>query len=92
MSAEEDARGRCAGTAPPRNRRTSLSWRGGSQHLGRRTGTWPWGLLLAEPPPRVVDHTCGGDEAATEARKACDTLKFQHQNSPKQLDSIVLRI
>jgi hypothetical protein len=23
---------------------------GGRQHRGRRTGTWPWGLVLAEPP------------------------------------------
>jgi hypothetical protein len=23
---------------------------GDGQHRGRRTGTWPWGLLLAEPP------------------------------------------
>jgi hypothetical protein len=35
---------------------------GGGQHRGRRTGMWPRGLLLAEPPP--------GDEAATEMRKA----------------------
>jgi hypothetical protein len=35
---------------------------GSGQHRGRRTGTWPWGLLLAEPPPRVVGHTCDGDE------------------------------
>jgi hypothetical protein len=31
---------------------------------------WPWGLLLAEPPPRVAGHTYDGDEARTEARKA----------------------
>jgi hypothetical protein len=31
---------------------------------------WPRGLLLAEPPPRVAGHTCDGDEAATETRKA----------------------
>jgi hypothetical protein len=43
---------------------------GGGQHRGRRTGTWPRGLLLAEPPPRVASHTCDGDEAATETRKA----------------------
>jgi hypothetical protein len=42
---------------------------GGGQHQGRQTGTWPGGLLLAEPPPRVVGHTCDGDEAATETRK-----------------------
>jgi hypothetical protein len=23
---------------------------GGGQHRGKRTGMWPWGLLLAEPP------------------------------------------
>jgi hypothetical protein len=23
---------------------------GGRQHRGKRMGTWPWGLLLAEPP------------------------------------------
>jgi hypothetical protein len=43
---------------------------GGRQHQGRQTGTWPRGLLLAEPPPRVASHTCDGDEAATETRKA----------------------
>jgi hypothetical protein len=43
---------------------------GGGQHRGRRTGTWSRGLLLAEPPPRVAGHTCDGDEAATETRKA----------------------
>jgi hypothetical protein len=44
--------------------------RGRGQHRGRRTGTWPRGLLFAEPPPRVAGHTCDGDEAATEMRKA----------------------
>jgi hypothetical protein len=43
---------------------------GGGQHRGRRTGTWSWGLLLAEPPTRVAGHTCDGGEAATEMRKA----------------------
>jgi hypothetical protein len=43
---------------------------GGGQHRGRRTGTWPRGLLLAEPPPRVASHTCDADEATTETRKA----------------------
>jgi hypothetical protein len=43
---------------------------GGGQHRGRRTGTWPRGLLLAEPSPRVAGHTCDGDKAATETRKA----------------------
>jgi hypothetical protein len=43
---------------------------GSGQHRGRWTGTWPRGLLLAEPPPRVADHTCDRDEAATETRKA----------------------
>jgi hypothetical protein len=47
----------------------SLS-RGGGQHQGRRTGTWSWGLLLAEHPPKVAGHTCDGEEAATETRKA----------------------
>jgi hypothetical protein len=46
--------------------------RGGGQHRGRRTGTSPRGLLLAEPPPRVAGHTCDGDEAATEARKGIE--------------------
>jgi hypothetical protein len=57
-SAEEDARGGVLGwllfvTAVPH----SLGG-GGGQHRGRRTGTGPWGLLLAEPPPRVAGHTC----------------------------------
>jgi hypothetical protein len=69
-SAEEDARGRRAGTIPLHHRGTSLSWWGGGQHRGRRMGTWPRGLLLAEPPPRVAGHTCDGDEAATKTRKA----------------------
>jgi hypothetical protein len=43
---------------------------GGGKHRGRWTGTWPRGLLLAEPPPKVASHTCDGDEAATETRKA----------------------
>jgi hypothetical protein len=43
---------------------------GGGQHRGRQKGTWPWGLLLAEPPSRVAGHTCDGDKAATETRKA----------------------
>jgi hypothetical protein len=43
---------------------------GGRQHRRRRTGTWPRGLLLAEPPPSVAGHTCDGDEAVTETRKA----------------------
>jgi hypothetical protein len=42
---------------------------GGGQHRGRWTGTWPRGLLLAEPP-RVAGHTCDEDEDATETRKA----------------------
>jgi hypothetical protein len=44
--------------------------RGGRQHRGRWTGTWPQGLLTAEPPPRVAGHTRDGDEAAMETRKA----------------------
>jgi hypothetical protein len=43
---------------------------GGGQHRGRRTGTWPRGLHLAEPPPKVAGHPCNGDEAATKTRKA----------------------
>jgi hypothetical protein len=43
---------------------------GGGQHQRRWTGTWPRGLLLAEPPPSVVGHTCDGDEATTEMMKA----------------------
>jgi hypothetical protein len=39
---------------------------GGGQHRGRQTGMWLQGLLLAEPPPRVVGHTCDRDEAAME--------------------------
>jgi hypothetical protein len=42
---------------------------GDGQHRGRWTGTWSRGLLLAEPPPRVMGHTCDRDEAATETRK-----------------------
>jgi hypothetical protein len=41
---------------------------GDGQHRGRLMGTWPRGLLLAEPPPRVAGHTYDGDEAATETR------------------------
>jgi hypothetical protein len=33
---------------------------GGGQHRGRRTGTWPRGLLLAEPPPKVASHPYDG--------------------------------
>jgi hypothetical protein len=33
-------------------------------------GTWPRGLLLAEPPPRVTGHTYDKDEDAMETRKA----------------------
>jgi hypothetical protein len=45
-NAEEDARGRCAGTAPLRHRRTSLSWR------GRRTAPWKMNRdMPAGPPP-----------------------------------------
>jgi hypothetical protein len=43
---------------------------GGGQHRGRWTGTRPRGLLLKEPPLRVASHTCDGDEAAIETRKA----------------------
>jgi hypothetical protein len=43
---------------------------GGRQHRRRWTGTWPRGLLLAEPPPSVAGHTYDGDEAVTETRKA----------------------
>jgi hypothetical protein len=45
---------------------------GGGQHRGRRTGTgmWPRGLFLAKSPPRIAGHTCDGDEAAMETRKA----------------------
>jgi hypothetical protein len=56
-SVEEDARGQRAGTAPLRHRRNHSVGGGCGQHRGRRTGTWPWGLLLAEPPPRVAGHT-----------------------------------
>jgi hypothetical protein len=45
---------------------------GGGQHRGRRTGTWPRGLFLAEPPPRVAGYTCDRDEAATEMRKGIE--------------------
>jgi hypothetical protein len=41
---------------------------GGGQHRGRRMGTWPRGLFLAEP--RVAGHTCDEDEVVTETRKA----------------------
>jgi hypothetical protein len=46
----------------------SLGGRDG-QHRGRWTGTWPWGLHLAEPPPRVAGHPCDRDEATTETTK-----------------------
>jgi hypothetical protein len=42
---------------------------GGRQHQGRRTGTWLRGLLLAEPPPRVMGHTCDGDEEGESRRR-----------------------
>jgi hypothetical protein len=42
---------------------------GGGQHRGRQTGTWPRGLLLAEPPPRVASHTCDGDEEGGSRRR-----------------------
>jgi hypothetical protein len=71
-SAKEDARGRRTGTAPLRHRGNSLSCGGGGQHRWRWTGTWPQGLLLVEPPPRVAGHTCDRDEAAMETKKAED--------------------
>jgi hypothetical protein len=43
---------------------------GGGQHRGRRMRMCPRGLLLAEPPPRVVGHSYDVNEAATETRKA----------------------
>jgi hypothetical protein len=43
--------------------------RGSGHHRGRRTGMWPQGLLLANPP-RVAGHTWDGDEAAMETRRA----------------------
>jgi hypothetical protein len=39
---------------------------GGGQYRGRQTGTWPRGLHLTEPPPRVAGCP------ATETRKAED--------------------
>jgi hypothetical protein len=42
---------------------------GGGQHRGRQTGTWPRGLLLAEPPPRVTGHTYDGDEEGGSRRR-----------------------
>jgi hypothetical protein len=42
---------------------------GSGQQRGRRTGTWPRGLLLTEPRPTVTGHTCFGDEAETRRRK-----------------------
>jgi hypothetical protein len=42
---------------------------GGGQHRGRRAGTWPRGLLLAEPPPRVAGHTCDGDDEGESQRR-----------------------
>jgi hypothetical protein len=39
------------------------------QHRGRQIGTWPRGLLLAEPPPRVAGHTCDGDEEGGSRRR-----------------------
>jgi hypothetical protein len=69
-SAEEDARGRRTGTAPLCHRGTSLSWRG-RRTAPRKTD----GDVAAGPPPcrtspRVGGHSCDGDEAATETRKA----------------------
>jgi hypothetical protein len=52
---------------------------GGGQHRGRRTGTWPQGLLLAEPPPRVASHTCDGNEAAAETRKVEKGIEGRRQ-------------
>jgi hypothetical protein len=71
-SAVEDARWRHAGTAPLRHCVTEphTLGGGGGQHRGKRTETWSWSLLLAEPPPRVAGHTCDGDEEEDRRRKA----------------------
>jgi hypothetical protein len=42
---------------------------GGEQYRGRRTRTWPRGLLLAEPPHRVAGQTCNGDEEGGSRRR-----------------------
>jgi hypothetical protein len=69
-SAEEDAQGRCAGKTPLRHRRTSLSWRGRRTSPRKTNGDVAVGPPPSEPPPRVAGHTCDGDEAAIETRKA----------------------
>jgi hypothetical protein len=48
--AEEDAQGRCAGTAPLRHRGTSLSWRGRRIAPRKTDEDVVADLLLAEPP------------------------------------------
>jgi hypothetical protein len=42
---------------------------GGRQHRGRRTGTWPQGLLLAKPPPWVAGHPLDRDEEGRSRRR-----------------------
>jgi hypothetical protein len=54
---------------------------GDGQHRGRWMGTWSRGLLLAEPPPRVVGHTCDRDEAAAETRKEEATEGDRRRNA-----------
>jgi hypothetical protein len=69
-STEEDARGRRAGTTPLRHRGTSLSWRGRRTAPRKKNGDVAAGPPPCRTPPRVAGHTCDGDEAATETRKA----------------------
>jgi hypothetical protein len=68
-SAEEDARGRRAGTAPLRHRGTSLSWRGRQTAPRKKDGDVAMGPRPCKTSPRVAGHTCDGDEAAADTRK-----------------------
>jgi hypothetical protein len=61
-SAEEDARGRRARTAPLRHRGTSLSSRGRRTALRKMDGDVAAGPPPCRTPPRVMGHTRDGDE------------------------------
>jgi hypothetical protein len=69
-SAEEDAWGWRTGTAPLLHRGTSLSWRGRRTTPRKTDGDVATGPPPCRTSPRVAGHTCDGDEAATETRKA----------------------
>jgi hypothetical protein len=68
-SAEEDARGRRAGTAPLRHRGTSLSSRAADSTEEDERGCVRGVSPLQNLPPRVAGHTCDRDEAEMEKRK-----------------------